>query len=224
MMRLSNICRYSSSSSDRSLIIPHFERLEASAINYQFLYDPAFKGWTLLHFLCFNNKKSELKVDLAKILIENGANVNAKTEGEKETPLHVLCRYQDDDNLIDMIQLLIEKGADVNAKMSNGMTPLRTLFMYYKKDDLFQIVQLLMKKGAVDFNPKNGKTDNRIFKAILKSSLQQILMFLLMFDVFQYFDLFQYVYNLDVPDTFSTIIIFLKFICCSLICIKLDSF
>ena len=68
-----------------------------------------------------------------KILIENGANVNAKTiEGmttgafmrdvrsRGETPLHRAAAYADE----DIISYLIENGADVSAKDAFGYSPL----------------------------------------------------------------------------------------------------
>jgi ankyrin repeat protein len=57
-------------------------------------------------------------VDLAKLLLDNGADVNAKA-ATSITPLH-LAASRGNQVLID---LLLAKGADKSAKMENGMRP-----------------------------------------------------------------------------------------------------
>ncbi|XP_031635743.1 serine/threonine-protein phosphatase 6 regulatory ankyrin repeat subunit B-like [Contarinia nasturtii] len=77
--------------------------------------------------------------DIAKILIENGANVNA--EGWlKRTPLHMAAV----DGRTDTLKMLIEKGANVNAEDYYKNTPLHNA-AYYGHTDLLKI---LIEKGA----------------------------------------------------------------------------
>lgn len=92
------------------------------------------KGMTLLHYAvphCF---------EIAKFLIDKGANVNAQSEGGY-TPLHIACKYQNND---DIIHLLIEHGADVNLTTKNNITP---LFLAMKVGNTIAINSLL-NKGA----------------------------------------------------------------------------
>jgi ankyrin repeat protein len=63
----------------------------------------------LLHFLTHQNQ-----LILAKLLIEHGANVNAVTRPQLETPLHKACYWSVATN-IDFVELLLEKCADPNA-------------------------------------------------------------------------------------------------------------
>jgi ankyrin repeat protein len=60
---------------------------------------------------------------LAKQLIEYGANVNAVTTPEGETPLHNACCGDVVTNL-DFVELLLRKGADPNFQDYLGLTPL----------------------------------------------------------------------------------------------------
>ena len=91
---------------------------------------------TPLHIAILNKH-----IKTAKLLIENGADVNAKYS-YGYTPLHII-------NNIDIIKLLIDKGADVNAKDDYRNTPL-----HYAKD--LEIVKLLIDNGA-DVNAINNK-------------------------------------------------------------------
>jgi hypothetical protein len=65
----------------------------------------------------------ENQLILAKQLIKHGANVNAVSRPEGETPLHNACWAIRMTNL-DFIKLLLKKGADPHAQNHDGMTPL----------------------------------------------------------------------------------------------------
>mmetsp|Transcript_99472 Transcript_99472/g.191032 ORF Transcript_99472/g.191032 Transcript_99472/m.191032 type:complete len:341 (+) Transcript_99472:156-1178(+) len=55
---------------------------------------------------------------MAKILIEHGAKVNARTAWD-ETPLHIAAR----EGSAEVCQLLLEHGAEINAADANSQTP-----------------------------------------------------------------------------------------------------
>lgn len=59
-------------------------------------------------------------VKVAKILLENGENANAK-EKHGKTPLHVAAEH----NYTEIAELLLSHGADINAKDNEGKTPLK---------------------------------------------------------------------------------------------------
>jgi ankyrin repeat protein len=98
-----------------------------------------FAGWTSLHLAAANKN---LK-DVAKLLLENEANVNAKNDGW--TPLHIATRS----GQLDIAKLLLENGADFDAKAIDGLTPLHTAILYEQLD----IAKLLLENGA-DVNAK----------------------------------------------------------------------
>jgi hypothetical protein len=60
---------------------------------------------------------------LAKQLVEHGANVNAVSIPQGETPLHKACFSGIVTNL-DLIEFLLEAGADPNAHDQDGLSPL----------------------------------------------------------------------------------------------------
>jgi hypothetical protein len=65
----------------------------------------------------------ENQLILAKQLIEHGANVNAVSSPQYQTPLHSACHGDNVTNL-DFVELLLEAGADPNAQDHLGNKPL----------------------------------------------------------------------------------------------------
>ena len=88
-------------------------------------------------------------LELAKLLISSGADVNAKS-GWGRVPLYVAAER----NHLEVAQLLISSGADVNAKDSiNGYTPLH-MTAWGKS---LAVAQLLISSGAdVNLRDKRG--------------------------------------------------------------------
>lgn len=90
----------------------------------------------------YDNGVLAQKLDAAKILITNGANVNDKDK-EGFTPLNyaVFCRSS------ESVSLLLTNGADVNTRDKAGQTPL-----YYAKACMSgeSIIKLLKDHGAVE--------------------------------------------------------------------------
>lgn len=71
-------------------------------------------GYTPLHRAAYSNN-----VDIAKILIQYGADVNARTEYQW-TPLHSAVKWSN----AEIAALLLQHGADVNALSEGQQTPL----------------------------------------------------------------------------------------------------
>jgi ankyrin repeat protein len=77
---------------------------------------------------------------MAALLIERGADVNARDPQTVATPLYHAASW----GRLPVVQLLLEKGADVNAKNKAGTTPLKAAL-----DNGFEeIVALLRTRGA----------------------------------------------------------------------------
>jgi hypothetical protein len=84
--------------------------------------------FTLLHHLAkladtFDYTTHENQLNLAKQLIERGANVNAVSIPNGLTPLHYACYTFNVTNL-DFVELILKAGADPNAEKFPGQTPL----------------------------------------------------------------------------------------------------
>ena len=101
-----------------------------------------FSGDTPLHTHAGEGRK-----EVVEILINAGANVNAKNDTGM-SPLHNAVTKE-------VVELLIAEGADVNAKNKHGGTPLHEAAASGHKE----IVELLIAEGA-DVNAKdvNGYT------------------------------------------------------------------
>lgn len=114
-------------------------------------------GITPLHWICNenkdhqnNNKNIEI-YELTKLLIDNGADVNAEDEYFKETPLFWATSNKGTVSYMhDITKLLIENGADVNHKNKDGKTPL----MVAANSVNIEAVEFLIENGA-DINAKD---------------------------------------------------------------------
>ena len=82
-------------------------------------------------------------IAVVKFLVFEGADVNARNEGD-DTPLHYATRWYRN---IEIVKILVAKGANVNAKDQFGVTPL-----FWAVDDV-EMVKFLISQGA-DVNVK----------------------------------------------------------------------
>lgn len=104
-------------------------------------------GDTPLHLNTYNGN-----MNILKMLISNGADVNAKTE-DGSTPVH----YATHEVQIGFLEHLLKNGANVDEKEENGSTALHIA----AENDYCDFVELLLKYGA-DIDA----TDNRGWSAL----------------------------------------------------------
>ncbi len=115
---------------------------------------------------------SSNQLEMAKYLLDEGANVDGNDEYAGYTPLM-------ETSMPEMVQLLVSRGAKVNAKNKMNYTPLhKAVFNYMgadiKEKDCDKILNLLLEKGAdVDAQDNNGITP--LMGAVQKMSPTKIL-------------------------------------------------
>jgi ankyrin repeat protein len=99
-----------------------------------------------------NQSANDIDMSRIQILIEMGADVNAKDKNKwGHTPLHIASR----DNHIEIAKLLIERGADVKAKDNDGWTPLHWASLHNR----IETAKLLIELGAdLDAENNDGET------------------------------------------------------------------
>lgn len=112
------------------------------------------KGYTALHQACHSRN-----LEVARLLLDIGANPNAKTNPERTTPLIAACtEYRPPKTinrqikLYNVVQLLLQRGADPNTKTNKGLTPLHLLASGHCLD--LRCFDLLLAYGA-DINAKD---------------------------------------------------------------------
>jgi len=99
-------------------------------------------GLTPLHSAAFGGH-----VEIVKLLLERGADPNAKTD-DGLTPLHIAAFK----GHVDVVRVLLEHGANPNAKDNNGQTPLH----YAVQEGHVEIVKSLLERGADPRIADNG--------------------------------------------------------------------
>jgi ankyrin repeat protein len=112
-------------------------------------------------------------VEVAKLLIQKGANVNAKDEGGW-VPLHSIINLRsmmpasdkNQNNSIQIVELLVTKGANVNALNDEGKTPLDLAEMVLGYDSP---EAKAAKKESADILRKHGGRTSRSLQAAAES-------------------------------------------------------
>jgi len=114
-------------------------------------------GWSALHWAAYMNR-----LDVIKVLIENGADVNIRERIYNVTPLHrAVCKGH-----LDAAKFLIDKGADVKIKFKNGGTMLHS-------PGTFETAKLLIDNGA-DVNAKDDHGITPLHSIAVKDNLNTV--------------------------------------------------
>jgi len=104
-------------------------------------------GWTMImsamsYIVQYTNgsENKQLGTEIAKVLIENGADLNQQTN-QGMTALMYAVGFDDCD---EIVKLLLDNGADLNMRDNNGKTAL----MYAASAGKVNRIKLLLEKGA----------------------------------------------------------------------------
>ena len=118
--------------------------------------DTDSRGCTLLLKVVITGEISDAHLDVARLLLSHGADVN-KSDVDSFTPLHCCAIFPKQSSRGPLIQLLLDAGAGVNATTGAGETPLAiALFLsVWRSPDqarasLDMITRLLRAGAALD--------------------------------------------------------------------------
>lgn len=78
-----------------------------------------FKGWNSLVALTFHNHQHDAFLDMARLLIERGADPNA-TDNKLRNPFLIVCEEHQGSDLLDILRALVKLGVDPSAKDINN--------------------------------------------------------------------------------------------------------
>jgi uncharacterized protein len=106
--------------------------------------------------------------DIARLLVENGADVNAK-ELKGWSVLHFAAQS----NLPDLVKLLIEKGADINAQDDYGNTRLLNALSSFNGQSKDIIIELINAGADKDITNKSGISAYQFAMKVTNHDLNQ---------------------------------------------------
>src|SRR6266403_891490 len=120
-------------------------------------------GWTPLLDAALDNSRHtrihnivQSPLDVARILIDHGAEINARSTEDSWTPLHLAAK----NGGVEFVRVLLEHGANVSAEDKEGRTPLHGA----AECRSFELVCLLLEHGA-DVNAQTNYSSTPLLMA-----------------------------------------------------------
>jgi len=125
------------------------------------------RGYTPLHYLCFNTTvDTEIQVQALNLLVRNGADVNAREFRAGASPLHILCNYTTFKKLDELLSFFILHRVNLHARTIENRTALHYLCRTNRGEHLLNAVALMMRHGA-DANIRDDKNMTALHEVCL---------------------------------------------------------
>ncbi|XP_075590544.1 B-cell lymphoma 3 protein homolog isoform X2 [Dermatophagoides farinae] len=86
-------------------------------------------------------------LELVKILVKAGADIEMADSFNSNTPLHQACLHFPSNARLDIVKYLIACGANVNTKNNSGFTPLLTAILQNYSINV-RLIKLLLRSGC----------------------------------------------------------------------------
>lgn len=136
---------------------------DGAGVNY-----PETRGLPTLTALVIQEDKPVEALELARLLIQKGVNLDAQMP-DGVTALHAAVMRQD----VPFVRLLVAAGANTNAEMIEGKyTPLMVLLMMPGWKSM-EILELLLAHGA-DVTKRNAEGANAIHLAVIRGDKEPL--------------------------------------------------
>jgi hypothetical protein len=138
-------------------LLRHEPRLAIRPIEKPKLYRSKIFHWIYAKDTALHLAAAGYRVEIIRLLIAAGADVNAAKNMRKSTPLHyaadgfITGPVWDEKQQLATIRCLLENGADIHSKDMNGATPLHRAV----RTRCAAVTKLLLESGA-DPAMKNG--------------------------------------------------------------------
>ena len=116
--------------------------------------------------LFFLESSDPSSLNVLSVLLESGAEVNAKDVEGWSSLMWAIYRYNDS----EILSFLIEAGADVNAKSITGVTPLMIASVYTTDPE---VLNVLLKAGA-EVNARDEKGWTPLMWAAFRSTTPEV--------------------------------------------------
>ncbi|AAV50367.1 ankyrin containing protein [Acanthamoeba polyphaga mimivirus] len=124
----------------------------------------------------FENKRKN-KYNALKLLLDNGANIEAKCDGE--TPLLLACKLSSEITSTKHIKILLKKGAKTNIESNDRKTPLMLLCKNCQQYLENEAVDVLIKYGKANINYQNSIGETALIYLCRISFMSESVQFLL---------------------------------------------
>ena len=121
-------------------------------------------GWTALHYAC-----SKGYGDIAELLLDHGADIDARSYYNDTTPLHFACLYDH----ASTTKLLLDRGCAVNSVRYDGETALHTAC---RLGSMECVKELLAHGADTTVKDNNGKTPLDVAKRSKNQSIIDLVM------------------------------------------------